>query len=236
MLEAAEAASEPARRRLAPTRARRRRRVLVQRRRRIQRRGARRRGRHRDRGDRQSGHRRLARLDGDHGRRDAGHPGGERPRDRRRHRVDRLFDADRRQPHHLRRRDGGGAGGREGHRRPEGARGQDLEHRRTMSSGGPARRTASTRTKGDFAAADAEGPRRPIGPHRRANLGRGVPERARRRPRLRGARVRRRGRPGDRPRHRAALHRRRRTSAARSTRAYVEGQLQGGARRASAGR
>ena len=52
--------------------ARRRLRLLVQRRRRIERHRARQRGRHGRRRDRQPRHRRLARLDGDHGGRDAG--------------------------------------------------------------------------------------------------------------------------------------------------------------------
>ena len=64
--------------------------LLVQRRRRIERDRARQRGRHGRRRDRQPGHRRLARVDGDDGGRDAGHRLRQGPADRRRHRLDRL--------------------------------------------------------------------------------------------------------------------------------------------------
>ena len=69
---------------------------------------ARQRRRHRRGGDRQPRHRRLARLDGDHGGGDAGRrlrPGAP---DRRRHRLGRLHPRDRRLARHLRDRHGGG--------------------------------------------------------------------------------------------------------------------------------
>ena len=48
--------------------------------------------------------------------------------DRRRHRLDRVYPCDRRQPRDLRHRHGDGAGGREGHRPAEAARRDDLGH------------------------------------------------------------------------------------------------------------
>ena len=85
-------------------------------------RGACQRGRQRQRRVRQSRHRRLARLDGDDGRRGAGPAGRARAPDRRRHRLDRLLLPHRRQPRDLRHRHGGDPGGREGGGPAEAAR------------------------------------------------------------------------------------------------------------------
>ena len=83
-----------------------------------------------DRGDdRPSRHRRLARLDGQHRRRAAGHRPQQDPGADRRHQQHRLLQPDRRQPRHLRLGHGGHAVGREGHQDPVRARGQDLEDR-----------------------------------------------------------------------------------------------------------
>ena len=108
---------------------RRRQRLLVQCGRRIQRAGQRQRGRHRGGGDGPSRHRRLARLDGQHRRRDARHrlPAGAGAD--RRHQRHRLQRADGRQPRHVRRRHGGDEGDRARDPDPARARGQDLEDR-----------------------------------------------------------------------------------------------------------
>ncbi len=63
-----------------------------------------------------SRYRRLARLDGDDGGRDPGHPGRTRPADHRRHQLDRLLVPDRRQPRHLRDRHGHDPSRRKGRR------------------------------------------------------------------------------------------------------------------------
>ncbi len=82
-------------------------RLLAQRRRRIERGLPRQRGRHRHRDRGPPGYRRLARLDGDDGRRGAGRAVRECPSGGRRYDGDRLQRLDRRQPRHLRRRHGG---------------------------------------------------------------------------------------------------------------------------------
>ena len=74
------------------------------------------RGRHGDRGVRQSGYRRLARLAWHDGGRSAADPGGEGADDCRRYGLDRLHLPDRRQPGDLRHRHGSDHGGREGGR------------------------------------------------------------------------------------------------------------------------
>ena len=68
------------------------------------------------RGDRQPGHRRLARLHRHDGRRGAGRAGRARAHDRRRYRLHRLHLRDRRFPRDVRHRHGGDPGGREGGR------------------------------------------------------------------------------------------------------------------------
>ena len=76
--------------------------LLVQRRRRIERDGTRQRGWDGRRRDRQPGHRRLARVDGPHGGRDAGHRLRQGPADRRRHQLGRLHPGHRWLARHLR--------------------------------------------------------------------------------------------------------------------------------------
>ena len=85
---------------------RRRLRLLVQRRRRVERDRSRQRRRHRRGGDRQPRYRRLARLDGDHGGRDAGRRYDQVRADRGRHRVGRLHARDRRLARDVRDRHG----------------------------------------------------------------------------------------------------------------------------------
>ena len=82
--------------------------LLVQRRRRVQRDDAGERRRHRAGGDRQPGHRRLARVDGADGGGDAGRRLQPGAGDRRRHRVGRLHACDRRLARDVRHRHGGG--------------------------------------------------------------------------------------------------------------------------------
>ena len=90
--------------------------------------GARQRGRLGQRRLGQPGYRRLARLDGDDGGRNARHPARAGQADRRRYRLDRVHPCHRRQPRHLRHRHGDRAGGREGHRPVETPGGDDLGH------------------------------------------------------------------------------------------------------------
>ncbi len=78
--------------------------------------------------DRQPRHWRLARLDGDDGGGNARHPARPGEADRRRHRLDRVYPCDRRQPRHLRDRHGDRAGRREGQGAAESARRDDLGH------------------------------------------------------------------------------------------------------------
>ena len=108
--------------------ARHRLRLLVQCRRRIERGGARQRGRLDQRRLGQPRYRRLARLDGDDGGRNAGHSARKGEADRRRHRLDRVYPCDRRQPRHLRHRHGDRAGGRKGQGATEGPCRDDLGH------------------------------------------------------------------------------------------------------------
>ncbi len=173
----------------------------------FERRGAHQRGRHRERRRGQPRYRRLARLDGDDGGRGARHPVRAGAPDRRRYRLDRLLLPDRRQPRHLRDRHGGDAGGREGRRRTQEARRDDLGHQprrgrlegRQGLSGRPQRRQLRAAVAGRHR---AEGR-----PHRRADHRRGVAQRAGRRARLCDPYLRRRGRPRDRPRQGPALYR-----------------------------
>ena len=85
--------------------------------------------RHRAGGDRQPGHRRLARLDGDHGGRDAGRRLQPGAGDRRRHRLGRLHARHRRLARDLRDRHRGGERHQERDQGPVQARRDDLGRR-----------------------------------------------------------------------------------------------------------
>ena len=166
-----------------------------------------------------------------------GIPVEQRAPDRRRHRLDRLLDADRRQPHHLRHRHGRGAGGREGGRRAEAARRQDLGRRRRTQvawedgAGGLPRRRQGRRQAAD---ADGASPA-----SRRAPAARSRP-RCRSTPRAPGpasastsATSRSTRRPAT---SRSCATPRPRTSAGRSIRPTSKARCRAARRRASAGR
>ena len=130
---------------------------------------ARQRGRHGRAGDREPRHRRLARLDGDHGGRDARHrlrPGAP---DHRRHRLGRLHARHRRLARHLRDRRRGGRHHQEDHRRAVRAGGQDVEGRPGGRGVGGRPRQAGEQQCRRVRAAVAQGDRRQERDHRRAD-------------------------------------------------------------------
>ena len=116
--------------------------------------------RHRAGGDRQPGHRRLARLDGDHGGRDAGRRLQRGAGDRRRHRLGRLHPCDRRLARHLRHRHGGGERHQDRDQGPVQARRDDLGRRPRGRDLGRRLRQAGGLQRRRLRAAVAEGARR----------------------------------------------------------------------------
>ena len=149
--------------------ARRRLRLLVQRRRRLQRDHPGERRRHRAGGDRQPGHRRLARLDGADGGRDAGHRLQPGAGDRRRHRLGRLHPRHRRLARDLRHRHRGGDRGAQRGQGPVPARRDDLGRRPRGRDLGRRLRQAGRRQRRRLQAAVAEGDRGEGGGDRRAD-------------------------------------------------------------------
>ena len=125
-------------------------RLLVQRRRRIERAGGDQRGRHGRHHHRTSGHRRLARVHGEHGGGDSGHPLSQRQRAGGRHQQHRLQRHHRRQPGDIRFRHRGDGGDACRGAKPARTGGHPLGHRpRSRGMAGRPRPSAGANA-GDF--------------------------------------------------------------------------------------